>query len=99
MTLDYVDKTTKRVYFTSTTANNHTPNISYLWAKPSDSTGREPSFTLFSLREGLISGCMVDKISFTIQPSNTITATIDLKFTEMDREFQKNILANKRLKN
>ena len=94
MTLDYVDKTTKRVYFTSSTANNHTPNISYLWAKPSDSTDREPSFTLFSLREGLISGCMVDKISFTIQPSNTITATIDLKFTEMDREFQKNILAN-----
>ena len=94
MTLDYVDKTTKRVYFTSTTTSNHTPNISYLWAKPSDSTDREPSFTLFSLREGLISGCMVDKISFTIQPSNTITATIDLKFTEMDREFQKNILAN-----
>ena len=60
----------------NTTANNHTPNISYLWAKPSDSTGREPSFTLFSLREGLISGCMVDKISFTSQPSNTITATL-----------------------
>ncbi len=94
MTLDYVDKATKKVYFTSSTAYDHTPSISYLWAKPSDSTDREPSFTLFSLREGLISGCMVDKISFTIQPSNTITATIDLKFTQMDREYQKNILAN-----
>lgn len=92
--LDYVEKSTRRVYFTSTTTESHTPNISYLWARPSTSSDREPSFTLYSLREGLISGCMVDKISFTISPANTITANVEIKFTNLDREYQKNILTN-----
>ena len=94
LTFDYVDKNLKRVYFTSFTTENHTPNISYLWCKPSDLEDRESSFTLFSLREGLISGCMVDKISFSITPSGTISAKVDIKFTSLDREYQKNILTN-----
>ena len=94
LVFDYVNKSQKRIYFTTNTTYSHTPRLSYIWAKPSDVVDREPSFTLFSLREGLISGCMVDKISLTISPSESIIANIDLKFTQIDREYQKNILTN-----
>lgn len=94
LTLNHVNRSEKTVFLNEFTSSSHTPNISYLWAKPSNVNDREPSFTMFSLREGLISGCMVDKISFTIQPGNSIIANVNLKFTDLDREYQKNILTN-----
>jgi hypothetical protein len=92
--LDYVSKSEKVVYFTGTgSTQSYQTDISYLWSKP-ETDDREPSFSLFSLREGLISGCMVDKISMTITPGNSVVANVDMKFTNIDREYQKNILAN-----
>jgi len=92
--LDFVNKSEKVVYFAGLgSTQTLQTNLSYLWAKP-ETNDREPSFSLFSLREGLISGCMVDKISMTITPGNSVIANIDIKFTDIDRKYQKNILAD-----
>ena len=92
--LDHVSKSEKVVYFSGAgSTQTLQTNLSYLWAKPV-SNDREPSFSLFSLREGLISGCMVDKISLSITPENSVVANVTIKFTNIDREYQKNILEN-----
>lgn len=95
VTVTNVNKSTKILTLSSPTNASHTPSLSYIWAKPSNpETNREPSFSLFSLREGLLSGCVVDSISLNITPGQAINANVKIKFTNLDRKYQSNLLAN-----
>jgi len=95
LTVLSVNKASKTIIFSSNTVNTHTPAISYVWASTTNpGTNREPSFSLFSSKEGLFSGCLVDSISLRIVPGENITANISVKFTDLDRKYQKNFFNN-----
>lgn len=95
VTVTTVNKTTKTLTLSGQTSKPHTPNISYIWAKPTNpTTNREPSFNIFSLREGLFTGCVVNSIKISITPGQTLNAQINIKFTNLDRKYQSNIFSN-----
>lgn len=95
VTVSTVNKSERRLYFSSPTSYSHTPAKTYIWASATNpESNREPSFSLFSLREGLFSGCMVDSINLSINPGENIVADITIKFTNLDRKYQKNFLTN-----
>ena len=60
---------------------------SYISAYPT-STGKESSFSLFTLKQGLLSGCLVDKFSISFVPGEQIIANIELKCLNVDRTYQ-----------
>jgi len=62
-------------------------DTSYISAHPR-SDGKEASFSLFTLKQGLLSGCLVDKFSINFKPGEQITAYIDLKVLNVDRTYQ-----------
>ena len=53
---------------------------------------KESSFNLFSLKQGLLFGCMVDKFSINFAPGELVVVDIDLKVLGVDRKYQKNML-------
>lgn len=90
-----VNKSTKTITLASPTQYNHTSNISYVYAEhivdPSD---RQPQFSLLSLREGFFMGCIVNKISFNILPSQQIEAEIEVKALDIDSKYQITLTQN-----
>jgi hypothetical protein len=62
-------------------------DTSYIAAYPT-STGKESSFSLFTLKQGLLSGCLVDKFSINFVPGEQIIASIELKCLNVDRTYQ-----------
>jgi hypothetical protein len=64
-----------------------TRDTSYISAYP-QSAGREASFSLFTLKQGLLSGCLVEKFAINFKPGEQITAYIDLKVLNVDRSYQ-----------
>lgn len=95
VTVISVNKSTKILTLSSNITKSHTPNLTYIWARPTNpANNREPSFNLFSLREGLFSGCVVDSITLNMTPGQIINASVNLKFTNLDRKYQSNLFAN-----
>ncbi len=68
-------------------------DTSYISAYP-QSTGREASFSLFTLKQGLLSGCLVEKFAINFKPGEQITAYIDLKVLNVDRTYQVQMFNN-----
>ena len=60
---------------------------SFIAAYPK-STGKEASFSLFTVKQGLLSGCLVEKFEISLVPGEQIVASIDLKVLNVDRTFQ-----------
>jgi hypothetical protein len=90
-----IDKTSKTIIFTTSTAYSHTPYKSYLWSNGTNpASNREPSFSMFSAKEGLFSGCLVDSLTLRLVPGENIIANITIKFTDLDRKYQKNFYNN-----
>jgi len=90
-----IDKASKTIIFTTSTVYNHTPYKSYLWANGTNpGTNREPSFSMFSAKEGLFSGCLVDSLTLRLVPGENIIANVSVKFTDLDRKYQKNFFNN-----
>jgi hypothetical protein len=90
-----IDKATKTVIFTTSTAYSHTPYKSYLWANGTNpNSNREPSFSMFSAKEGLFSGCLIDSLTLRLVPGENIIANVGIKFTDLDRKYQKNFFNN-----
>ena len=90
-----VDKATKTIIFTTSTAYSHTPYKSYLWSNGTNpASNREPSFSMFSAKEGLFSGCLVDSLTLRLVPGENIIANASIKFTDLDRKYQKNFFNN-----
>jgi hypothetical protein len=65
VTVSGIGKSTSKVTLSSGLAATCSRSTSYLYAYPSN-TEREPSFSLFSLQQGLLTGCLVDSISLSI---------------------------------
>ena len=88
-----VDKTNKKLNLQSSIVNSYDPYETYIWAKGVlIEEDREPAFSLFSLREGLLSGCMVDRITLNMVPGQTLEANVSIKFTNLDRAYQSILL-------
>lgn len=95
ITVVSVNKNTRTLTLSSPTIHTRNRDNNYIWAKPSNPvSNRESSFSLFSLREGLLSGCMVDSITLNIVPGQTLDAKVSVKFTNLDRKYQKNMLSD-----
>jgi hypothetical protein len=83
-----IDKRLRTVYVGAGTTQNHTPNLSYVFVDPFDPNEREAEFSLFSLRSGLISGCVVDSIKLDISPDKNLVLKVKIKFKDLDRKYQ-----------
>jgi len=86
------NKSLKKITLQSATTSSHTTSSSYVSVIPT-SNSREGTFSLFTLREGLLSGCIVDKISITFKPNDSIMANVTLKFLNIDRKYQIDMLS------
>ena len=94
-TVTIVDKLNRRLFFSSGTAYSHVPNETFVWAKPTNpGTNREPTFSLISLFQGLLSGCLVNKLVIDIKPGEDVDINVELKFTNVNRQYQINTLQN-----
>jgi hypothetical protein len=93
VTVSGVGKTNNAIYLSSGVAGTHSRTTSYLYAYPSNNL-REPSFSLFSLKEGLLAGCLVDKISLRFSPGDSVVADIDLKILDVNKKYQIDMLNN-----
>jgi hypothetical protein len=62
-------------------------DTSYITAYPR-STGKEATFSLFTLKQGLLNGCLVEKFGINFVPGEQIVAYIDLKVLNVDRTYQ-----------
>lgn len=70
-----------------------TRDTSYIAANP-QSTGKEAAFSLFTLKQGLLSGCLVEKFGINFVPGEQILAYIDLKVLNVDRKYQVDMYNN-----
>jgi hypothetical protein len=86
-TVTSINKTNRTLFFSSGTAHTHAVENTFIKAGLA-STTRNPAFNLVSLFQGLLSGCMVDKISISAKPGQDIEANIDLKFLNVNRQYQ-----------
>jgi hypothetical protein len=82
-----INKTNRTLFFSSGTATTHTVASTYVKAGLA-STTRNPTFNLVSLFQGLLSGCLVDKITINVKPGQDIETNIDLKFLNVNRQYQ-----------
>ena len=84
-----VVKATKTLVLSSPTTQPHTPYLSYVSAASTLPTNTFPNtFSLLSLREGLFTDCLVDKISFTIKPGDVIIANFEIVALSLNRKGQ-----------
>ena len=88
-----IDKANRTLFFSSGIANTHTVVNTFVKAGLA-STTRNPTFNLVSLFQGLLSGCMVDKISISAKPGQDIEANIDVKFLNVNRQYQIDVNSN-----
>jgi len=93
VTVSGIGKSTNQVTLSSGLAATCSRSTSYLYAYPSN-TEREPSFSLFSLQQGLLTGCLVDSISFNISPDQELNATVNLKVLSNNRKYQIDVREN-----
>jgi hypothetical protein len=82
-----VNKANRTLFFSAGTARTHTISSTFVKAGLA-STTRNPTFNLVSLFQGLLSGCLVDKITVSARPGQDIEANIDVKFLNVNRQYQ-----------
>jgi hypothetical protein len=82
-----INKTNRALFFSAGTARTHTVLSTFVKAGLA-STTRNPTFNLVSLFQGLLSGCLVDKITISAKPGQDIEANIDVKFLNINRQYQ-----------
>jgi hypothetical protein len=88
-----IDKTNRLLTIGAGINTSFNRDTSYISAYP-QSTGREASFSLFTLKQGLLSGCLVDKFAINFKPGEQIIAYIDLKVLNVDRTYQVQLYNN-----
>jgi len=89
ITISSVTKSTKTLSLSSSTTQSHTPYKSYVIAYSELPVNTFPNtFSLLSLREGLFTDCLVDKISFTIKPGDVIVANFEVIALNLYRQGQ-----------
>lgn len=55
---------------------------------------KESTFNIFSLKQGLLFGCMVDKFAISFNPGETVNVDIELKVLGVDRKYQTNMYSS-----
>lgn len=89
ITISSVTKSTKTLSLSSPTTQTHTPYKSYVSVSTTLPVNTFPNtFSLLSLREGLFSDCLIDKISFTIKPGENIVANFEVVALNLYRQGQ-----------
>ena len=88
-----INKANRTLFFSAGTARTHTIGSTYVQAGLAVTT-RNPAFNLVSLFQGLLSGCLVDKISINVKPGQEIEANVDLKFLNINRQYQIDVSNN-----
>jgi hypothetical protein len=90
VTVTGVNKATRTLAFSSGTAHSHTPNSTILSARITTNQApvREPAFSLFSLREGLLSPCLVNKITIDADAESGIVVTVEFASLRIKRSTQ-----------
>jgi hypothetical protein len=88
-----IDKTNRLLTVAAGVNVAFSRDTSFISAYP-QSTGRDASFSLFTLKQGLLSGCLVEKFAINFKPGEQITAYIDLKVLNVDRTYQVQMFNN-----
>jgi hypothetical protein len=88
-----IDKTNRLLKIGAGINTSFNRDTSFISAYP-QSTGKEASFSLFTLKQGLLSGCLVDKFAINFKPGEQIVAYIDLKVLNVDRSYQVQLFNN-----
>lgn len=82
-----VDKTNRLLTIKAGINTSFNRDTSFISAYPATNI-KEPTFNLFSLKQGLMSGCLVDKFAINFVPGEQIVAYIDVKVLGLDRKYQ-----------
>ena len=85
-----IDKANSKLTIGAGINTSFNRDTSYISAYPK-SIGKEASFSLFTLKQGLLSGCLVEKFGINFVPGEQIVAYIDLKVLGVDRTYQVNM--------
>lgn len=90
VTITDVDKATRTLTLLAATAEDHTPEETRLYARiaTEDAPEREPVFSLYSLREGLLAPCLVDKITVDVNAESEISVSVELAALGLHRDRQ-----------
>lgn len=89
-----VNKATKTLNLASSTSFAHTPVKSSVSVNTTPISAFPNTFSILSLREGLFTDCLVDKISFDIKPDSTIIANFEIVCLNLYGQFQINARDN-----
>ncbi len=88
-----VSKANRSVTLSSGIATSFSRDTSYI-ASYVRNYSKESTFNIFSLKQGLLFGCLVDKFSISFTPGETVIVDVDLKVLGVDRKFQTNMYSN-----
>lgn len=88
-----IDRNTRTVTFQSPTTIQRTTSKTFIVGRD-QYVDKDPTFSLLSLREGLISNCAVSKISLNITSENDLSANIDIESSFINRNPQTYLYSN-----
>lgn len=86
-----VTKSTRRLNLSGPTTSNHTASATTLSCLPYNLTNgpvREPAFSLMSLREGMLSPCLVNKMTITANAGEPVQIEMSFKALNIYRDRQ-----------
>ena len=89
-----VNKSTKTLSLASSTSYTHTPYKSFVSVNTTPISNFPNTFSILSLREGLFTDCLVDKIVFNIKPDSSIVAQFEIVALTVNGQFQVNARDN-----
>jgi len=85
-----VSKTNKTITLASGAGSTFDRDSSFI-ASYVKNYSKDSTFNLFSVKQGLLFGCMVDKFSINFTPGETVNVDIELKVLGVDRKYQTSI--------
>ena len=90
-----VHKSSRTLMMNSAVSYAHNTTLSSLPYNAAQAPAREPAFSLLSLREGLLSPCLIDKFSIEANFNQPIKLSIDFKALRIYRDKQIDLYASK----
>lgn len=90
LTVSSVNKSERKLTLSTSVSTSHTALNSTLSAMPvnSDAPTREPAFSLISLREGMLSPCLISKFNIEANVGQSVEINIDFKALRIFRDRQ-----------
>lgn len=88
-----VSKANRSITLSSGLGTSFVRDTSYIASYVKNYT-KDSTFNLFSVKQGLLFGCLVDKFSISFTPGETVNVEVDLKVLGVDRKYQTSIYNN-----